>query len=195
MNEYTALRMETPDRNAVPTVRMEHTGWLKANQVAAQAQACHDGRNLYVRLEAREQEIRCREQGELAMVCLDSCLECFFAPVAGNGRYFNFEFNPKGDHYFGFGLEGTARARILPDPDWFCIRPFTTETGWGVTFRVPLEFVQIYLPEARFEGEAAINFYKCGDKTSVPHYLSWAEMDRDLIDFHIRDRFGRLIFG
>ena len=38
------------------------------------------------------------------------------------------------------------------------------------------------------------NFYKCADKTSHPHWLTWAEIDYPNPKFHLPDFFGRLDF-
>jgi hypothetical protein len=36
------------------------------------------------------------------------------------------------------------------------------------------------------------NFYKCGDKTEEPHYLSWSPIDTPEPDFHVPSFFGLL---
>jgi hypothetical protein len=38
------------------------------------------------------------------------------------------------------------------------------------------------------------NFYKCGDKTSVPHFLSWNPIILPSPDFHRPDFFGEFSF-
>ena len=52
----------------------------------------------------------------------------------------------------------------------------------------------MYMPEFRLEGEAACNFYKCGDKTKTRHYLAWAPLSSEKPDYHRRQDFGRMIF-
>ena len=39
------------------------------------------------------------------------------------------------------------------------------------------------------------NFYKCGDKLSVPHYLSWNPVTTEKPDFHRPEYFGLLEFA
>ena len=39
-----------------------------------------------------------------------------------------------------------------------------------------------------------MNFYKCGDKCSKMHFLSWSEIDLPAPDFHCPDYFGKVIF-
>lgn len=173
---------------------LTHTGWLPPCSVAAWFQACHDGKRLYVRLEAEEAPIRATLTGPLEQVCQDSCLEFFIAPEVGD-RYFNFEFNPLGTMFLGFGAGRPTRVRQVPkDMTQFQIEPFSTAVGWGISFAVPVEFVRLYCPAFTLSGEASANFYKCGDSTAVPHYLAWAPLTSAAPDFHRRQDFGRLIF-
>ena len=50
------------------------------------------------------------------------------------------------------------------------------------------------LPRFALRGEAAGNFYKCGDRTETPHYLAWAKLSCDHPDYHRRQDFGTLRF-
>ena len=195
MSVYTIRRMETPDWSVTAAVEMRHTGWLEACPIAARAQACHNGEKIFVRLEAEETAIRATLRERLDQVCNDSCLEFFFAPLKDDPRYFNFEYNPLGTLYLGFGAQRHTRVRqIVAHPEMFEAAPARTEKGWCVEFVIPLSFVRMYFPDAVFEGEAAGNFFKCGDETEKPHYLAWSRPACDTPDFHRRQDFGRLIF-
>ena len=194
VSTYFVPRTDGPDWSGPERVSLAHTGWLPPCPVAARFQACHDGLNLYLRMEAEESPVCATLAGPLDQVCRDSCLEFFFAPDGGE-RYFNFELNPLGTLCLGFGAERPARVRQVPnDPGRFQIEPFTAPKGWGVTFAVPADFVRLYFPGFAFSGEAAANFYKCGDETPTPHYLTWSPLTSPAPDFHRRQDFGRLIF-
>ena len=195
VSTYLVPRTAGPDWSVPERAALTHTGWLPPGPIAARFQACHDGLNLYLRMEAEESPVRASLAGPLAQVCRDSCLEFFFAPGGGE-RYFNFEFNPLGTLCLGFGAGRPTRVRQVPnDLRQFQIQPFTTPKGWGVTFAVPADFVRLYFPGFRtFSGEAAANFYKCGDDTPAPHYLAWSPLTSPTPDFHRRQDFGRLIF-
>lgn len=195
--EYLVRYMDVPDWSRTERAELTHTGWLEAAPVRAWAQLCHDGENLYVRMEAEENPVRATLTGKLDQVCDDSCVEFFFAPDPEDGRYFNFEFNPLGTLNLGFGGLRPERVRqIVKNPEeLFRPAPFRTETGWGIEYRVPAEFVRRYFPAFRLEGKAACNFYKCGDRTERPHYLSWNPMTTETPDFHRRQDFGTLTFG
>ena len=195
MKQYRVVRVNTPDWDQVEKVPLQHAPWLQPNEVLAWAQACHDGENLYIRMTAKEDTIRATLTGKLDQVCDDSCLEFFFAPKADDKRYFNFELNPLGTLYLGFGAERPTRVRqIVKNPGMFAFAPFFTDDGWGVTCKIPADFLRVYFPDYRFEGEAACNFYKCGDKTVVPHYLAWSELTSENPDYHRRWDFGQMIF-
>ena len=145
---------------------------------------------------AKEKNIRATLTGPLDQVCSDRCLEFFLAPKADDARYFNFEWNRLLSVYVGFGGARKTRARqILKDPKaLFAPAAFDTADGWGIEYRIPKAYIQMYMPDFELRGEAACNFYKCGDETETPHYLAWAKLTSDNPDYHRRQDFGRLIF-
>lgn len=194
--EYMVKRMAAPDWDEVQRVKLTDVGWLPPAQVRAWAQLCHDGVTLYVRLEAEESPIRATLTGKLDQVCDDSCLEFFFAPDWEDQRYFNFEFNFLGALNLGFGGLRPSRVRqIVKKPEeLFRPEPFETGKGWGICYQIPAEFVRRYFPDFQLTGTGGCNFYKCGDRTERPHYMSWAPMMTEKPDFHRRQDFGMLRF-
>ena len=194
--KYRVARVNAPDWSKIEAVELVHQPWLEPCDIAAKAQLCHDGENLYVRMEAKEEKIRAEVTSPYEQVCADSCLEFFFSPKAGDRRYFNFEWNLLGNCYVGFGRERKTRARlILKDPKGrFEPKPFKTEAGWGIEYKIPGEFIRDYAPDFEFAGEAACNFYKCGDLTEKPHYLAWAPLLSEKPDYHRPQDFAAMIF-
>ena len=193
---YVVKRVAEVDWEQVPAVELEHTGWLESCAVAAKAQACHDGENLWIRMEAKESPIRATLTGKLDAICTDSCLEFFFAPDPELPHYFNFEFNPLAALYLGFGAERATRVRqIVRDVNVsFAPKPFFTEDGWGIEYKIPRSFLRVYDPDFEFSGKKYGNFYKCGDLTEIPHYLAWAPLSSETPDYHRRQDFGVLMF-
>lgn len=193
---YTVVYQPVPDWDTVPVVELKHMNWVEPCAIQAKAQACHDGENLWVRMEAEESAIRATLTGKLDQVCDDSCLEFFFAPLPEDDRYFNFEWNPLGTLYLGFGAARPTRVRqITKKPEeLFNPKPFRTEKGWGIEFKIPASYVGLYIPGYRFEGEAACNFYKCGDRTEKLHYLAWSPLSSSTPDYHRRQDFGSICF-
>ena len=63
--------------------------------------------------------------------------------------------------------------------------------NWRVTVVIPFSLIGVdpeNLPE-----RLRANFYKCGDKTAHPHFLSWNPVGTPSPDFHRPDFFGELI--
>ena len=193
---YVVKRVVEVNWEQIPAVELEHTGWLESCAIAAKAQACHDGENLWIRMEAKETPIRATLTGKLDAICTDSCLEFFFAPDPELPHYFNFEFNPLAALYLGFGAERATRVRqIVRDVNVsFAPKPFFTENGWGIGYKIPRSFLRVYDPDFEFSGKKYGNFYKCGDMTEIPHYLAWAPLSSETPDYHRRQDFGVLMF-
>ena len=194
--KYRVKRVEAPSWETIEAVELAHQPWLAPCDIRCKAQLCHDGENLYVRMQATEKNIRAELTGALDQVCNDSCMEFFFAPKMDDARYFNFEWNKLCNAYVGFGAERKTRVRqILKNPkDVFEPASLDTENGWAIEYRIPLSFIRMYVPEFEFRGEAACNFYKCGDMTQIPHYLAWAPLSSEKPDYHRRWDFGTLVF-
>lgn len=191
-----ARRVASPVWEQIDPVELSETGWLAPAGIEASAKICHDGENIYVRLEAQESQIRATLTDTLSQVCEDSCLEFFLAPDINDNRYLNFEWNVLGTLYLGFGAERPTRIRlVVKDPEkLFSPKPFRTEGGWGIDFRIPAEFIRRFFPNFTVSGKCACNFYKCGDCTPAPHYLAWSRPETETPDFHRREFFGTLIF-
>lgn len=196
MNPYLISYQSTPNWNTVPAVELRHTGWLLETPVRAWAQLCYDEQALWVRLEAEESPVRATLTEPLDPVYEDSCLEFFLAPDPNDSRYLNFEFNLLGNLYLGFGSTRPTRVRQIVESkdELFRTAPFMTERGWGIVYCIPFAFIRNYFPKFEARGEMAGNFYKCGDLTPQPHYLSWMIMHTDTPDFHRRQDFGVLKF-
>jgi len=143
-------------------------------------------------------------------VCEDSCVEIFLLPRPGRG-YLNFEMNCGGTLH---ACHVTDHRRV---PGGFAaFTPLGEEEGRRVLVRsslprtldpeiaAPLEWqLAFFVPPAlveRFVGELGplpgqtwrANLYKCGDKTSHPHWASWAPLEAR--NFHLPDCFGTLYF-
>lgn len=129
----------------------------------------------------------------------DSCVE-FFCKLPGAGYYYNFEFN-----CIGTCLASRRKARkvdVVPlsDEEMLSIERHSSLdstafeglnelTHWNLTVSIPLDLLQV-TDASEFLG----NFYKCGDETVQPHYLSWNPIDTPKPDFHRPEFFGTLKF-
>ena len=124
----------------IPRAELKETGWLEPAGVKAWMQLCHDGENLYVRLEAQESPIRATLTGTLDQVCNDSCMEFFFAPVEEDARYFNFEWNPLKSLNLGFGGTRPTRVRqiVKKMDELFCPQSWQEENKAATSLALPI---------------------------------------------------------
>ena len=185
----------SPDWSTVPQLQADRVLWKPDCGVRAFGQFCHDSECLFVHLRAIEANIRAEYTAPLSPVCRDSCLEFFFLPE-NEDRYFNFEINPNGCLWIGFG-HSRADSTVLYRSDmeqFFDIRTAATPDGWEVYYRIPLSFLRLFVPGFAFAGALRVNVYKCGDLTEHEHYLSWNPVTSDTPDFHRPADFGLMTF-
>lgn len=130
-------------------------------------------------------------------VCEDSCMEVFlnFAPEKTHD-YINFEMNAAGAYLFGVGSDRNDR-RELHTRHRPTVTPLKESDRWSVLLFIPLETItEIYGPLSFTSGTTFVgNAFKCGDLTPSPHFLSWAPMQEDAVDFHRFDRFGTFVIA
>jgi len=193
---YTIVKTEAqPDWSSVPVLPIGNVLWTEDHGIRAQGQLCYSEEALFVHLSASEKDIRAENTKPLSHVWEDSCLEFFFK-MTDAPDYFNFEINPNGCLCAQFGPEKTDRIDIVREDakEYFDIHTDKTADGWEVYYKLPLKFIRLFYPEYQFEGELAANFYKCGDKTVHPHYLSWSPIDLETPNFHCPEYFGVIRF-
>ena len=135
-------------------------------------------------------------------VCTDSCVE-FFISLGRDKTYYNFELNCVGVPHVEYGQKG---KRIQVDPEVVKLikvksslgkQPFTEKSGghrWELMIVIP-KACFCYDKGLTLKGlKTNANFYKCGDKTSVPHYVTWSPVKTPGPDFHQPDYYGHLSF-
>jgi len=172
----------------------------------------YDDEGIYGIFQVKDCYVRCVHTEFQGPVCRDSCVE-FFVQPAGGEEYFNFEFNCGGallarcvQDPFRESLEADLRAyKILSPEDGAQVGIYhsmprvvepeiTEETEWIIEFFIPFSLLAKYVGEL---GEIAgrewrANLFKCGDKTSHPHWVSWAPLDE--CNFHLPRCFGVIQF-
>ncbi len=187
--------VEKPHWAAIDGVAIDTRLWSDVPGILPTAQAAWDENNLYIRLQTIEPHILRRFTGNVDAVCKDSCLEFFFCP-GSDDRYFNFEANPNGALYVGFGRPGGNRCRLLREDfrELFQVTPFDIPGGWGLELTVPVSFIQIYVPDFALKRGMTLraNFYKCGDETEQEHYMAWNPVESPQPKFHLPEYFGEI---
>ena len=134
----------------------------------------------------------------------DSCVEFFFS-LDDTGVYYNFEFNAIGTCLVGFGKN--RNNRTLLDPLVIeRIRRFpslgkepihielTGPISWELTLAIPFSLFVDHKIISFAGKKLRANFNKCGDKLSVPHFLTWNPVNTENPDFHRPEFFGELLF-
>lgn len=184
------------DWTEVPVISIDNHLQEESVDISATAQICYDEQALYLRLAAKEKNIRAEYTGLLDQPCQDSCLEFFFSPIEGDSRYFNIEFNPNHCVYLGIGSGVNDLVRLIPQDDVLSPQANRTSDGWEITYQVPVSFIRRFFPVFTPESGKTIraNFYKCGDYTETPHYLCWNLITGEKISFHRPCDFGLLTF-
>lgn len=124
----------------------------------------------------------------------DACVE-FFIQVGDNYR--NFEFNCIGvclsaigpDRHSRTRLDAENLSRIIRYPSLDPNNPPVegSQQDWSLTVGIPLDIIELE-PEKTFR----CNFYKCGDKTKIPHYVTWSPINIPAPDFHRPEYFGEI---
>jgi hypothetical protein len=137
------------------------------------------------------------------MVCEDSCVEFFVSPEE-DGIYYNMEFNGIGTCLLGWGTDRESSKRALPEViskirrlSTAGTKPIKEQEGeykWTITVAVPFDvFFRHKIKKLKGKTFRA-NFYKCGDKLTVPHYVTWNPVGTEKPDYHQPGYFGVLKF-
>ncbi len=130
----------------------------------------------------------------------DSCCE-FFVSDPFDGSYYNFELTCVGSLLVARGTGRQNREPLDPALLTRVIRYSSLERkpleingkifGWTVVMLIPFELIGI--DSQALPVSVRGNFYKCGDLTAHPHFLSWNPVAVPKPDFHRPDFFGELI--
>jgi len=174
------------------------------------ARFVHDGSALLGAFRVQDKYVRCVVDQDQGSVCGDSCVEFFVQPKGDKG-YFNFEINCGGTilcYYIpvrpdGFGdltkyvalpAADLAMVEIVPSLPRVVEPEIQEDTLWTLKYSVPFALFEKYVgPLGPLPGQVwRGNFYKCADKTSHPHWASWAPIDA--FNFHLPRCFGELRF-
>jgi hypothetical protein len=127
----------------------------------------------------------------------DTCVEFF---VSVGKQYRNFEFNCLGVCLSAIGPDRYSRTPLETGNLTKIIRYASlnrnnvpveeSRENWSLSVGIPMELIEL-TPGKKFR----CNFYKCGDKTKVPHYVSWAPIGVATPDFHRPEWFGEAQLG
>jgi hypothetical protein len=168
----------------------------------------YDDQNIYVIFKVRDRYVRAIEKEINGKVWMDSCVEFFFSPGGDTERgYFNFEANCKGVFLFQYHLDNGQTSGFVSREDCEKVRishslsqnveqEIAEPLEWRLEYSIPISVLKKYMkveePGPGVNWRA--NFYKCADKTSHPHWLTWSPVDYPRPKFHLPEFFGKLVF-
>ena len=174
------------------------------------ARLLHAGDRLLGLFSVEDRFVRCVHGRFQDPVYEDSCVEIFLQPRAEHG-YLNFEMNCGGtllathitDHRRVPGGFAAFTRLTAEDARLVSIRtsqPALVEPeveaaiDWQLSFAIPVALLEHYVgPLGPLPGQAwRANLFKCGDKTSHPHWASWSPVES--LNFHLPHCFGALRF-
>lgn len=189
--ELTNLRQESSDHKPQVFVRL-----------------FHDNDHIYGMYKVIDRYVKVTHVNFQDSVCRDSCVEFFFKPSVGPG-YFNLEMNAGGtfliyyvrnnhqlgeayvdfsevDEKYGKLIQVKTSMPKTVDPE------ITTPVTWYAQFAIPTNALEHYCGKTGdLTGKQwRCNFYKCADKCSHPHWLSWAPVP--VCNFHLPECFQPL---
>ena len=174
-----------------------------------QAKVLYDDQAIYAIFKVEDRYVRAVAQKHQDRVCSDSCAEFFFVPGEDvTAGYFNIEANCGGTVLFNWQVvprkgqvpltqEDLARMTIASSMPKQVDPEIAEPVTWTIEYRVPYDVLRKYQPAFRTPAPGVTwraNFFKCADKTSHPHWLTWNKVNRPKPDFHVPEDFGVLRF-
>ena len=167
----------------------------------------HSETEIYLQFHVRENGARATfGQDAGSRPWTDDCVEFFMIPSDRDGSYFNLELNCIGHGLLNYGPDRFHRNRCgeeilsqIRRESTLGSEAFGTLEGpqeWTMTVAIPKRlYAQVDLDLTSFSGRTVkANFYKCGDETAVPHFLSWNPIGTPKPDFHTPEWFGEITF-
>lgn len=161
--------------------------------------AAHDGTRLFLCYRVEGEQLRAVNTRDFDPVWQDSCVE-FFMQRVGESIYRNFECNALGV-LLAARRESRSSFQRLTDEVKSIHRNSLMQhryegdrqlTDWQLYLEIPKQAMGFLPGESLSRQQIRANFYKCGDETAEPHYISWSPIDLPAPDFHAPQFFGLL---
>lgn len=162
----------------------------------------HISNEIWLKYYVKEKYVKAIETRTNGDVYKDTCVEFFIAPTGKN--YYNFEISCIGTIHLAYGKGRNGRKFV--DPDMIAKiervstlgnQPFEEKSGnfdWEIMIRIPVEVLTYSKIKSLSGLKGTANFYKCGDETSIPHYVTWNPVKTKEPDYHRPEFFGQIQF-
>ncbi len=162
----------------------------------------HTANEIWLKYYVTEKHILGLETRTNGNVYKDSCVEFFVSFDQKN--YYNFEFNCIGTIHLAYGEGRKNREFVKPETvekieikSSLGNKPFEEKTGnfnWEMMIRIPKQCFAFDTINTLDKLKATANFYKCGDDTSEPHFVTWNPVKTEQPDYHRPEFFGKIWF-
>jgi len=185
---------------------VEHLNWPEEWSVLpkTEAEITRSDTHLIVHYTVREDYIRAVATEDQQAVWEDSCVE-LFCQVPGEDTYMNFETNCVGTMVASRRRSRTEDVVPFTPEQMATIERWSslgerhaitdmddTPRDWEVEIRIPWVLI-LGVERPKWPVQLRANIYKCGDKTRLPHFVSWQPIEAPQPDFHRPECFGELI--
>ncbi len=166
---------------------INHINWKEfPHLIDVQLSIAHNGESLFLYYTVSNEHIRSIYRKDQDPVWQDSCVEFFVKDGEG---YHNFEFNTLGYCLSAFGADRNNRKSLdknsleqihrFPSYNEETLPSEQVLSSWSLLVEIPFSLINLNPGNTFFA-----NFYKCGDRTLVPHYISLAPIGTEKPDFH-----------
>lgn len=199
VNSMEDISEDLEDRGLIVPITFNNWPTRKNHVPFVHLEIAHNKSMLFLQYNVKEQHVRAQNTQCNSNVWEDSCVEAFIA--VKNKTYFNFEFNAIGTCFASSGPNRNQRElfseeEIKSIAIWSTMgaTPFPERKGdisWRLIAGIPFKLLGIndsYQPSRALWA----NFYKCGNKLTSPHYLSYKKIETPTPDFHRPDFFTEM---
>jgi hypothetical protein len=199
---------EFPWRDIPAELIRNHMGKKPDHFPKAEVKIAYNNMAIFLMFRVEDRYVRATAAAHQDNVYKDSCVEFFFAPGSDVSKgYFNLEMNCGGTMLFHFQMQPGKERIVIPDSECSqitflhslprIVEPEIEEpVTWTVAYSIPIALLRKYCQVISPAPQAVwrVNFYKCADDTSHPHWLTWSPVDLPAPNFHHPQSFGILQF-
>ena len=197
-----------PWKKVKPLEIQHYMGVKPQHRPRTQVRLLYDDEYIYVIFRVEDRFVKAIAKELHGPVWKDSCVEFFFTPGPDvKIGYFNLEANCGGTILFCYQSAQNQNQRFLDIFD--CKRveivhslpkliypEISGPVTWMLEYRIPIEILEKYCQVTKPVPGVTwrVNFYKCADAASHPHWLTWSPVAFDSPNFHLPEYFGTLEF-
>lgn len=181
------------------SAKIDQVNWPDqfAKELPVSVHIAHDNEYLYLLYKVEGEKLRTFGTNDFDSVWEDSCVE-FFMQREGEQEYRNFECNALGTLLASKRFSRDTAVKLtdnLPDIVRFSTIYHKYQNGvevsdWSLYLEIPKSALGFEEDDSLAGQFIRGNFYKCGDETPEPHFLSWSPIETEKPDFHQPQFFG-----